>query len=368
MLNMKILHVVEAFGGGAFQSVCLCVNTLASVADNEVYLAYSKREQTPTDFEKHLDPKVTLIELKNFTREISPVKDLLALLELMEVLRKIRPDILHLHSSKAGFIGRAAARLKGISKRTFYSPRGFAFLNASSKLKSLIYKTLEIVGSRVLGGTVVGCSKDEAQIALGLKFKAVCIENALNTSILSIKAPHENLNSNTIRVLSSGRICEQKRPEFFSEVAQLVKSKISPQAVEFVWAGKDVANYNFSSAVDFVREWIPQKEMISEMEKCDIYIQASAFEGMPIAVMQAQYMGKCVMVANTPGNTSAVEHNVTGIVEELVAQKFSATLIKLIKDKALRDKLGSQAQEKAKRVYHEDRLLEDLMKLYRSSL
>ena len=72
----KILYLVEAMGGG----VVTYIETLANgLNDNfDFVIAYGIRNQTPEDLDTHFDERIKLVEIKNFTRPVNPIKDFLA--------------------------------------------------------------------------------------------------------------------------------------------------------------------------------------------------------------------------------------------------------------------------------------------------
>ena len=103
MSNKKrVLFVVEAFGGGVFTYMVDLANELIKKYD--MFIAYAIRPQTPKNYKDYFDKRIHLIEVKNFTRSINPLKDLKALLKVKNIAKEVCPDIIHLHSSKAGVI------------------------------------------------------------------------------------------------------------------------------------------------------------------------------------------------------------------------------------------------------------------------
>ena len=93
--------VCEAFGGGVFAYVSQLCNDMCDEFD--VYLAYALRPQTPKNYQKALDKRVHLIEVKNFSNGVLDiVADMRVIKELRQLQQKVRPDVIHLHSSIAG--------------------------------------------------------------------------------------------------------------------------------------------------------------------------------------------------------------------------------------------------------------------------
>lgn len=100
----KILHITECLGSGVLNYV---KNMSAWQAEEyEVYVAYATRPETPADFKEQFDSRVRFIEVEGFTREISPANDLKAFRSVRKIVSEIQPDYIHLHSTKAGVIGR----------------------------------------------------------------------------------------------------------------------------------------------------------------------------------------------------------------------------------------------------------------------
>ena len=106
MARKKVLEIVEAFGGGVFTMMTDLTNGLCDEFD--VVIAYSERKQTPKNFENLFDKRIKFKKVENFTRNINFKRDIKALKELRKIIKEEQPDIIHLHSSKAGVLGRLA--------------------------------------------------------------------------------------------------------------------------------------------------------------------------------------------------------------------------------------------------------------------
>lgn len=137
---MKIVHVVECFAGGVFSFLSNLTNEL----DKEEYIVIYgiNRDNTPSDFREKFPLNTKFIPWKNASRSLNPLKDIKALWELYIILKKIDDiDIIHLHSSKAGFLGRIVSFLLGKSSRTIYTPHAISFLrlDVSPKKKKNFY-------------------------------------------------------------------------------------------------------------------------------------------------------------------------------------------------------------------------------------
>lgn len=92
--RLKLLYIVEAMGGGVFTYIVDMANELIDSYD--VYIAYAVRPQTPVDYKNYFDNRIQLIEIKNFTRAVDPIKDIKAFGEIKKIANEIHPDIIHL--------------------------------------------------------------------------------------------------------------------------------------------------------------------------------------------------------------------------------------------------------------------------------
>ncbi len=140
MSRKKILFVVEAMGGGVFTYIVDLANELCKSYD--MYVAYSVRPQTPTNYVEFFDSSIKLIEVRNFTRSVNLAKDLKAMIEIRKIAKSVRPNVIHLHSSKAGVLGRIV--FSGKRTPLFYTPHGYSFLmEDQSTFKRRVFKTIE---------------------------------------------------------------------------------------------------------------------------------------------------------------------------------------------------------------------------------
>src|SRR5665213_2166844 len=121
---MKIVHIVDPFAGGIATFLKLLTEELKD--DYHIIVHGERKELADAKYVKTIFPRknIKFIHWKSVQREISPVKDFKAYAELVSILRRFKDaDVVHLHSSKAGFMGRIACRQLGI-KNVIYTLDG----------------------------------------------------------------------------------------------------------------------------------------------------------------------------------------------------------------------------------------------------
>lgn len=305
MRKKKILMVCESFGGGVFTYVSQLCNDM--VDDFEVYLAYSLRPQTPKNYKDFLNQKVHLIEMKNVgVKDLTNVKsDITAIKELRQIEKEIKPDVIHLHSSVAGGLGRIA--YKGRNNTVVYTPHGYAHILMGTGKKSKIYKFAEkILGNRALTLT---CCQSEDEEAKKFSKRTAYIETGVNLADLSASLDGiKPIKNDKFTVFTLGRACVQKQPALFNRIAELV-----PEA-QFVWIGNGELENELTASNIEVTGWKPRKEALAMAKGADAFVLCSLGEAIAMSLIENMYIKKLVLVSNTMGNKSVIHDGINGYV------------------------------------------------------
>lgn len=303
----KILMVCEAFGGGVFTYVSQLCNDMVGIYD--VYLAYSLRPQTPKNYKDFLDKRVHLIQIKNFNSKpiTNVINDIRVIRELKAIEKKINPDIIHLHSSIAGGIGRLAFR--GKNNIVVYTPHGYAHVLMGSGFKTKIYGILEHILGKISNAITLTCCESEDKVAKKLTKKTAYIETGINIADLSASlARISPLKKCKFTVFTLGRICTQKQPQLFNRIAELV-----PEA-RFVWIGNGELEDQLVSTNIEITGWMPRKEALALAKGADVFILCSLGEAIAMSLIENMFIKKLVLVSNTMGNKSVIQDGINGYI------------------------------------------------------
>ncbi len=359
----RILQVTEAFGGGVFASVTQICNGLAE-RGHEVHLLYARRPETPADFRQALDARVQVWET-SMVRSLSPLDDWRGLLDLRRAFVRLAPEVIHLHSSKAGFLGRLAARSLNMQDRVLYSPRGLAFLQEDVAAGSRsLYLYLERL-ARLFGGRLVACSASELmQIRerIGAS-NSLLIENAVALEKIPLA---RSAQEGVLRIGTLGRVSYAKNPALFARLARRVAAVVGARArLEWHWiGGGDAADCALLEAAGVqVSGWVPRAEALERLSHLDVYLQTSLWEGMPIAVIEAQVAGIPAVVSDVVGNRDVVLEGRTGFIgasEPALAEALQT----LIDDAPRREQMGREARAQALARFGLPRLFDELLRAY----
>ena len=356
MSKKKILYVVEAMGGGVFTYIVDLANALVNKYD--MYIAYAVRPQTPEDYKTYFDKRIHLIEVKNFGREIDPLKEFKAISEVKAIAKKVKPDIIHLHSSKAGVIGRISFNGKKIP--VFYTPHGYSFLmeNYNPK-KRLAFKLIETVFAK-RKCTTISCSEGEHKETLKLTKRATYVNNGINVNELQNlidSIPKDETVPFTVFTL--GRICYQKNPALFNQIAEKLPD------VRFVWIGDGELRDELKSNNIQITGWAERKDALKLSMQGNVFILTSLWEGLPISLLEAMYMKKLCVVNNVIGNRDVIHSSDNGFVCDTVDQFVAA--IEQAKDNGCSE-LINKAYRDVIDNYNTNKMAEKYSQIYEKAL
>ena len=265
MRKKKILYFVEAFGGGVFTYLVNLTNELCDEYD--IYIAYGLRKQTPKNFKKYFDKRIHLIKVQNYQRSISLLRDTKALLEMKRIANKVKPDIIHLNSSKAGILGRFLFRNSKVP--VFYTPHGYSFLMADiSNQKKAFYKLLEKAFA-FKNIETIACSKGEYEITKELTSNATYVDNGINLKEFDgINMDHQT-NFDHLKIATLGRISLQKNPVMFNRIAESFPN------VDFIWIGDGELRDKLTTPNIKITGWVDNKTALNYLADTDIFILTS---------------------------------------------------------------------------------------------
>ena len=268
-----------------------------------------------------------------------------------------KPDIIHLHSSKAGFLGRFATNTKKC--KMFYNPHGFSFLmKKNSAIKRTIYWILEKIGG-LRNCTVIGCSEGEYEEALKITKKAKCINNGININKLENETKGlrtKEIDYNNLKICTCGRIGKQKNPELFNMLAMQFPN------IKFTWIGEGELKDKITSKNITVTGWKSRKDVLEIMNENDIFILTSLWEGLPISLLEAMFLKKVCMVTDCIGNRDVIKNKENGfIINEGNFKQIVESL-----NNEICEKVSSNARKDVYKVYNTKRMVEEYRKVYGS--
>lgn len=298
-----------------------------------------------------------LIVVPALGREIRPGRDLQALAQLVRLFRRLRPRIVHTHSSKAGILGRLAARLAGVPI-VIHSVHGFPFSPFQPFLKRNAYRLAEKCCRRLTRHTVF-VSRSDLDLARRWRLAAP------GHSLIRSGFPQEKFRGRRDPRLAKADfglpadafVCgvvapfkPQKGLRHLAAIASLVIGR--DPSVRFLVAGDGAGRGELEA--DLQRRGIADNfrlpgfiaDIENAMDAMDIGVSTALWEGVPQSLVQLRLKGKAVVASDIPGNREVIRDGENGFLRPVADHEaFAAAILELAADPALRLRLGAFPSE-----------------------
>ena len=317
--------------------------------------------------EKAREAGVPFVPLDHLRREIHPWHDLLALVELVRLYRRVRPDVVHLHSSKAGILGRLAAVVARVPIRLFtvHSWSFAAYRGAAGRLFLWAERSMRPITTAVI--CVSHASREQGIAARACTAgRTVVVHNAVDTtSFLPAR-----------RTEGPPRIVSVARFAFPKDFATLVRALALVAAdfrATFVGEGpalSDVATIVEMQGLERKVELLGSRGDVRELlASSDVFVLSSRSEGHPVSLLEAMAAGLPVVATDVGGVAESVVHGQTGLlVPAGDVTALAAALGRLVDDEELRRRLGKAGRARASELFDLPRFRNSHLELYQREL
>jgi len=371
--QIRLLHVVGDSGFGGASKIILRLAEMAKAEGCEADILTTNRVFQEAARQRGIG----VIDLDVIRREIRPLWDLPGLIRLYTFLRQERYTVVHTHTSKAGFVGRLAARLAGVPV-ILHTIHGFAFHERSPLSTRSFYSALERAASHWCD-RIVSVSEFHRHWALELGIcgpgKIVAIPNGIARPAVSSRTSRHHLQRQwgvqpaDLVILSTGRLAEEKGLEDLIAAASILRR--AGQGFRVVLAGNGplrarlerlARDLDVTDQVTFLgyREDIPDL-----LAACDLVVLPSLREGLSIALLEAMAAGKPIVATNIGSNVAvASQADMALVVPPCDPQALAEATLRCGRDPDLRSRLASNARLLFESRYTEDRMLNSYLELY----
>lgn len=341
---MRIMQIITLSDLGGAQSVLVqLANTLCN--DNEVIVVAGNDDGKMWG---NLDNRIQMIKCPYLHRRISLINDLLTFLFLIRLRLKYHPDIVHLHSSKIGVLG----RLTFPRSRTVYTVHGFDSIR-------VVYRN-SLPGERILQHlcrAIVAVSDYDLRNlrAEGITHHLYKVYNGISINQQPNITPPPIPGHFEGKVLCIARISKQKRYDLFIETAKLL-----PQYA-FIWIG-NLQEMKDTPPNVFLLGNISQASCYCQY--ADLFFLPSNYEGLPIVIIEAMSYGKPIVASRVGGVSEIVREGVNGYTVDNDPKCFAGKISLLLHNPQLAKSLGDNSLK----IYHEEltanHMVSEYVKIY----
>jgi len=319
----------------------------------------------------------------NLVQPLHPLKDLMALMNLICFLKKNPYHIVHTHNSKAGLLGRLAAKLAGTNV-IIHTVHGFAFHDQEPPSRQILFRNLERFASH-------WCDKmifiSQPLIDWALRERIVCEEKTVRVysgiepdlfhpttrDIKNRIRKKWKLKQNDAVIGIVSKLWDGKGHAVLINAFKELKKEIKNVRLLIVGEGylydelvRMVDMHRLKDSVQFTGFQADVPEIIATF---DVAVLPSFFEGMGRVLLEAMAMEKPVVASRVGGIPDLVEHGINGfLVRPGNVEELTGALKKILGDKRLAGRMGKEGRKRVKEQFSADVMVQSIEKVYRDLL
>lgn len=392
MRKIKVVHIITRFDkGGSAENTLLTVLGLNKEKYSILLIKGLSLESEMSDEESLAvseslkiaeENNIKVINLPFLVRKIAPLTDLKALFTLFKILRKERPDIVHTHTSKAGFLGRFASFLARVPI-IIHTPHGHVFHSyfgpTLTKIFVIAEKILSLITDKII--TLTNRERDEhieRRIAPLNKFitihSGVDLDRFMNLNIdIKKKKKELNIPQDFYVIGTVGRLVPIKGHKYLVSAAEMIIKEF-PKTV-FVIVGDGFLKPILERHAEAlgIRKNIVftgwRKDVPEILYLFDVLVFPSLNEGMGRVMIEGMSLGKPIVASNVGGIRDLIEDGKNGLlVPPRDSNALRKAISRLIRNKKLAEGLGKIGKMEVYPDFDASTMVKKIDNLYESLL
>ncbi len=304
--------------------------------------------------------------IPDLVQPMRPLQDLRAFWQCYRLIRKVRPDVVHTHTSKAGVIGRLAARLAGVP--AIFTAHTWCFAEGTSWKWKAVGIPAERIAARC-AEQIITVSEANRELAMHHRIAApdkfVTVHNGIADSPRQANPGEKSLP----RIVMVARFSEQKAQGLLIDAVAQIRA---PFRLLLVGDGplraaveRQVAKLNLGDRVSFLGQRMDIAEILASSH---IFALFTRWEGFPISILEAMRAGLPVVASDVNGVREAVAEGATGFLAPAGdIAIFRRRLEQLLEDNSLREKFGIAGRQRFEKEFTVEAMLLRTAGIYRSA-
>lgn len=350
-----VLHIITRASWGGAQRYVYDIAT-----DTKEYIQAVATESSGTLVDELRKKGVTVYPLSYVRRSILPLHDIRTLFDIINLLRRVKPDVVHLHSSKMGVIGSIACRIVGI-KKIIFTIHGWPYNEKRPKIVLFIFKVLSLI-TLMCSHKAIAVSKSVertrpfgffgkkiTQIYLAIQ-KPKYKEKDKARDVLLHKTHFKENKDNELMLLGIvGELTKNKGHITLFKAFKEVHLKHPEARLICIGNGNMLSQLHVTARelhIDKAVAWIHNlNDAAIFMKAFDVVITSSYTEALGYAPLEAGLASVARVATNVGGLPEIITDRTTGLlVPKENPHALADAIIECVENKDLREKLGHQAQ------------------------
>jgi len=307
---------------------------------------------------------IEIIRIPSMGRSINPIKDHLVRKQLEKIIREVKPDIIHTHTFKAGYV----TRMKKQPVPVIHTFHGHLLADpefSGFKLKVII-EVERMLAKKSAKLVTVGRRVADELLEQRIGYKGQYVN--IPPGVVAVTATPKEQALQNLKLEDDGRpivgwiarVTGVKNPMLALEVADAM------QDTHFVLAGGGDLLEQVKAAAPSNVSVIGWAEAADVFGASEIILSTSQNEGMPVALIEAQLAGKPVVATDAGSVAEVLLNHETGIVTNKNAGSIALALESLLLDKQKRTEMGTLATARAQALFSVERMINAHIELYKS--
>lgn len=359
---MRVLHVIARLnvGGTARYITQLAQELPKRGIETLVATGFVHGAEREDDSAQSID----LIRVPSMGRSFNPIKDHLARKQLEKIIQDVKPDIIHTHTFKAGYV----TRMKKQAVPVIHTFHGHLLADpefSGFKLKVII-EVERMLAKKSAKLVTVGHRVADELLEQSIGYKAQYVN--IPPGVVAVTATPKEQALRNLGLKDDGRpivgwiarVTGVKNPMLALEVADAMPD------THFVMAGGGDLLEQVKAAAPCNVSVIGWAEAADVFGASDIILSTSQNEGMPIALIEAQFAGKPVVATDAGSVGEVLLNHETGIVTNKNAGSIALALESLLLDTQKRTEMGTLATARAHALFSVERMINAHVELYKS--
>jgi glycosyltransferase involved in cell wall biosynthesis len=330
-------------------------------------IAYGHCEPNETDYTEENTMHAELIRIKALHRTLNLIDDIRAFIEIRTIIKALKPDIINTYTSKAGVLGRVAAKTISPKPKVVHTFLGHLIYGYFGRLRIWVFLSIEKMMSKFTSAAVAVT----AETKHSLMKKGV--GRKMRWEVIRIGIPITSSNKNDLSVdgklniLWVGRFTDIKNPSFAVEVMRKVCQKL-PDSFELIMVGggelfEDTVKLAENLPIKFVAT---VKQPFKIFQSFDLLMMTSKNEGLPLVILEAANCLRPTISTSVGGISEFIENNANGYLVPNDASLMAEKVISLFNDKESLRRSGLNARNVLENNFSDRQMAHLYFELYQS--
>ncbi len=387
---MRVVHIItRLILGGAQENTLITCRLLAERGHDVTLITGPALGPEGQLFDQTKDQKYRTVVIDEMRRAIEPIKDTVSYGKLKRLLRELKPDIVHTHSAKAGILGRFAAwSLKDEwaegRPAVVHTLHGLSFHRYQSLWLNRLYIAIEkaAAGRTDYFISVADAMTEQNKAAgIGVDKPYVTAYSAIDEENFLAPIPQEkrrefrgmyDIPDDAVVLVTIARLFMLKGHDYIIASAKELSRRFDDVIWLFVGDGnladfykQQIQDLGLADRFRFTG-LLPPEQIPLAIQSSDILVHCSLREGLARTLPQAMLCGRPAISFDVDGAREVVNASTGRLVEPRNVLQLIEGCDELIRDKALREKVGQAARESVKQKFAPDTMVDTIEQVYRS--